>query len=315
MGRELKRIALDFQWPLNKVWEGYIDPYYSLAHAECDECEGSGSSRGAKAIQDLWYTHLRSNLLGVDVKHKKFRELISKVIDARCLSKKFFNHCNYHQIDVEILKPIENKIFSNWIELKKEVIEIGGGDFYEKLLKPIRDVFGTLERPIEEWTFVGYSQMLDQSDVDALWKSNRITRDFKEKPTAEQLNMFIASQPMGHDGVNLWVVTKNKCKQFRMPYKCHKCNGDGNIVVDEEMKTKSENWKITEPPKGEGFQLWGTTNEGSPMSPVFKTAEELADWCEPNATIFGKDKISKEKWLEMFNKDFISHQIGNAIFI
>lgn len=315
MGRELKRVALDFEWPLNKVWDGYLNHYSNLAHANCEECGGSGLSASAKVIQDLWYTHLRSNLLGINVGNKKFRELITKVTDARCLSKKFFNHCDYHKINVDILKPIENKIFSNWIELKKEVIEIGGSDFYDKLLKPVRDFFGTMERPIEEWAFVGYSQMIDQSDVDALWKSNRLKSDFKEKPTAEELNKFIASSPFGHDAINLWVVTSIKCKQFKQSSKCRICKGEGYIVINEDMKIKSEGWTPTEPPKGDGFQLWGTTNEGSPMSPVFKTAEELAEWCEPNATIFGSDKISKEKWLEMFNKDFIAHQIGNSVFI
>ena len=32
------------------------------------------------------------------------------------------------------------------------------------------------------------------------------------------------------------------------------------------------------PPKGEGFQLWETTTEGSPVSPVFETLDELCEW-------------------------------------
>lgn len=31
-----------------------------------------------------------------------------------------------------------------------------------------------------------------------------------------------------------------------------------------------------EPPEGEGWQVWETVSEGSPISPVFATAEELA---------------------------------------
>ncbi len=38
MGREVKRVALDFEWPLNEVWEGFIDPYWR----QCAECKGSG---------------------------------------------------------------------------------------------------------------------------------------------------------------------------------------------------------------------------------------------------------------------------------
>jgi hypothetical protein len=58
---------------------------------------------------------------------------------------------------------------------------------------------------------------------------------------------------------------------------------------------------VFEPPKGEGWQMWETTSEGSPQSPVFQTAEELAEWCEENATVFASEKTSKENWLKMFN--------------
>ncbi len=34
----------------------------------------------------------------------------------------------------------------------------------------------------------------------------------------------------------------------------------------------------SEPPEGEGWQLWETVSEGSPVSPVFESAEQLADW-------------------------------------
>lgn len=73
------------------------------------------------------------------------------------------------------------------------------------------------------------------------------------------------------------------------------------------------------PPKGEGYQLWETTSEGSPVSPVFETMEELADWCENNATLFGTIKTTKEKWLRMFKEDFIRFEckteFGTAMFI
>lgn len=72
---------------------------------------------------------------------------------------------------------------------------------------------------------------------------------------------------------------------------------------------------LCEPPEGEGFQLWETTSEGSPVSPVFKTLDELCEWCEDNATVFADFKASKEKWKEMLEKDFVHHKQGNFIFI
>lgn len=70
-----------------------------------------------------------------------------------------------------------------------------------------------------------------------------------------------------------------------------------------------------EPATGEGYQLWETTSEGSPQSPVFKTLEELCEWCEENATTFAHFKASKEEWINMLNDDFVHHKQGNAIFI
>ena len=55
-----------------------------------------------------------------------------------------------------------------------------------------------------------------------------------------------------------------------------------------------------DPPSGDGYQLWETTSEGSPISPVFETLEELAKWCEDGATIFGSEKLSYDEWLTAF---------------
>ena len=69
------------------------------------------------------------------------------------------------------------------------------------------------------------------------------------------------------------------------------------------------------PPKGEGFQLWETTTEGSPVSPVFETLDELCEWCESNYTVFADMKVSKEQWKEMLDADFVHAKVGNAVFI
>ena len=69
------------------------------------------------------------------------------------------------------------------------------------------------------------------------------------------------------------------------------------------------------PPKGEGFQLWETTTEGSPVSPVFETLDELCEWCESNYTVIAVMKVSKEQWKEMLDADFVYAKVGNAVFI
>jgi hypothetical protein len=49
MSREIKRVCLGFDWPLNKTWYGYLNPYSSY---ECPYCEGSGYSPGARELRN-----------------------------------------------------------------------------------------------------------------------------------------------------------------------------------------------------------------------------------------------------------------------
>lgn len=64
-------------------------------------------------------------------------------------------------------------------------------------------------------------------------------------------------------------------------------------------------WHPTEPPTGEGFQLWEYTSNGSPVSPVFASLEELAAWCADHATTFGRLKASAERWRAMLAANLV----------
>jgi len=67
-----------------------------------------------------------------------------------------------------------------------------------------------------------------------------------------------------------------KCSAFdgdgytKYPDKCIICDGHGNIATAEQRA-------ILEVPTGEGWQVWETVSEGSPITPVFPTAEALID--------------------------------------
>jgi len=54
MNVELKRIALDFKWSEGKVWDGYVNPYYSKKR-ECHTCNGDGLSTEARKLKGQWY--------------------------------------------------------------------------------------------------------------------------------------------------------------------------------------------------------------------------------------------------------------------
>ena len=55
-----------------------------------------------------------------------------------------------------------------------------------------------------------------------------------------------------------------------------------------------------------GYQLYETTTEGSPVSPVFPSLQELAAWCEDGATVFARFKWTREQWLASFEADSLS---------
>lgn len=87
-----------------------------------------------------------------------------------------------------------------------------------------------------------------------------------------------------------------------------------DYAPDEPCPDWKKYFKV-DPPTGEGFQLWETTTEGAPVSPIFKTAEELADWCEDNATVFADIKASKEDWLKMIQGGMIAAEVGGVLYV
>jgi hypothetical protein len=58
-----------------------------------------------------------------------------------------------------------------------------------------------------------------------------------------------------------------------------------------------------QPPNGDGYQLWETTSEGSPMSPVFKMPNELAKWLVDNKiSACGSMTCTYDEWLKFIKK-------------
>jgi hypothetical protein len=84
---------------------------------------------------------------------------------------------------------------------------------------------------------------------------------------------------------------------------CPLCNGDGKNLEGENCPLCYGEKRITpqvEPPFGEGWQMWEDTSEGSPISPVCKSAKELAKWLEDNgASAMGSQTATKSEWLAM----------------
>lgn len=110
------------------------------------------------------------------------------------------------------------------------------------------------------------------------------------------------------EGTQFPIISCSECEE-----KYDECSESASYCVFYNPELRSL-WH-QEPPQGEGYQLWETTSEGSPASPVFKTLEELSAWCEVNATTFADFKATKEKWFEMLSNDSVHHINGCVMFI
>lgn len=227
MGRLLRRVPLDFDWPFDKTWEGYINPHYKA----CPNDDCVHGSTPARAYLE-----------------KVIRLLFMAANDS----------------------------------LRKE------------------------ENGERRWWFgVGH--------ID--WPKQCCTPDMQElvEGLAGKREM---SSIMGYSGTVEWLFTKNLLAAAGLDVEkwgiCPTCNGE---AIDPEVQEAYENWEMTDPPKGEGFQLWQNTSEGSPISPVFDTLDKLCEWAEVYATTFGHEKTTKENWKKMLDDGFVHHRDGNNVFI
>jgi hypothetical protein len=86
---------------------------------------------------------------------------------------------------------------------------------------------------------------------------------------------------------------------------CEECDGTGAYHQEDCLDCDGSGRQgIYEgPPEGPGWQLWETTTEGSPQSPVFETPEQLAAWCTDNATVFASMKATYSEWIRMIVGD------------
>lgn len=202
MGRELKRVPLDFNWPIGRIWEGYIQKHYK----PCPDCK-----RG--------YTPAR--------------------------------------------------------------------EFLEKCL--------------QELMWSGSEALSQEHRVQLV----ELTTGLAGRPPYE---------PIGHDSIDLYVASKAIIKAAKLPENWGICTSCEGHAETPESRKLSEHWERVEPPTGEGYQLWGTTSEGEPMTPVFKSLDELCEYCEKNVTTFGRFTASKKQWKEMLSENYVTAKVGNMVF-
>lgn len=287
MGRELKRVALDFDWPLHEVWQGFLNPYWQQ-HIECPHCAGRGSSPEGERLHQLWYGYIEF--------HPEDNGSVPFTPDDPYIRE-------FATRNVGDLTPVQQLLFYGRAESQERLIQVEA------------------ERLCGLWNGQ-WGHHLSQDDVDALWADGRLydfNPNWRENhnegvpaPKAADVNQW-SIRRMGHDSINSWICIRERLKKSGHDEYCKYCDGEGHSWPSEEVKTLYENWEKVEPPAGEGYQVWETVSEGSPISPVFPTKEALISWLLDQ----GYSEGAAEKFAEQghaFSMVMVSKPEGNTLY-
>jgi len=237
MGREIKRVPLDFDWPLNKVWQGYLNPFAKARH-ECLECDGTGYNPETKQIADDWYDH--------DGFGNRWMYVYGTAPDGTPAKRppwKIVGDC--HRWD--------NKLEAGEVEALMEHGRLSD------LTYPL-----WYRKDGDQWL------VLDERDRDKGW----VPCDPPTMPTPEQVNYW-SQHSFGHDAINRWICIEARATRLGVWGQCEVCDGTGEHWSSPEAKEQYDTWEKIEPPAGEGWQVWETVSEGSPVSPVFDSPDAL----------------------------------------
>lgn len=85
----------------------------------------------------------------------------------------------------------------------------------------------------------------------------------------------------------------------------HQQDSDLDTFIDEWGGEPEPEYYMPEFAKGTAthLQMYETCSEGTPLSPIFATPEELARWlADNNASAFGSQGATYEQWLGMIQK-------------
>ena len=207
MGREVRRVPIDFDWPLNKVWRGFLMPE-SLSERPCDACDGQGTTDAREALARTAYL-----LLMLDD-------------DLECQQR---------------------------------------------------------GRPLHPY-------------FQSFFYGPRPSADIRE------FGVGLAGRSGGwggHDSIDQWHALDAIIRAAGLDPEvwglCPTCQGHGSLERYPGQRADADAWEPTDPPEGEGWQYWETVSEGSPISPVFATAEALSHWLQTDYRWGSGGPLTKEQ--------------------
>jgi len=245
MGRELKRVALDFNWPLNKPWKGFCNPFHVAV--ECDACTGTGYSPTAKRLADQWYGYaeFRPEDRG-SIPFLRTDEVILAFARRNLKAAPEYYGTSEWALESEATRLADhfNSRWSHHLNADDVAALIASDRLYDLT---------------HTWT------------QETGWKP----KDPLCVPSPTEVNEWSLSG-LGHDSINRFVCVTAECERLGVSHTCEKCGGEAEIWPSTEAKQAYDKWKSYEPPHGTGYQIWETVSEGSPISPVFSTPHDLA---------------------------------------
>lgn len=193
MSRQVKRVALDFEWPLSKVWEGFLLPQ-RLHAAPCPA--------------------------GVDCQHGTTR--------ARAWVKGLAHLCL--MLDDDLQDQLRGRKLHPYL-----------------------------------------------ANVPSYTNGARPSVDIHE------FGVGLAGREggfLGHDSIDSWQAQRKLIEAAGLDPDtwgiCPTCKGAAAVEVFPGQAAEAESWEPTEPPAGDGWQVWESVSEGSPVTSVFETPEGLA---------------------------------------
>jgi len=229
MSRELRRVPLDFDWPLNKVWKGYVNPHYKpCPKSETNECHG-GATNASTWVMSV------ARLMGL-LGEQAEQEPRAEQLKAR---GQIFPH----------------PYLEEWAQAPRE-------DMPRAVRLRLHEIENGQERQREfmKWYHHNPPKLLTLTDE-----------------MVQFIRALAGTDPSRISGDYSYDIYRTLLKTAGIDPKsgwgtCKTCNGDG---TDPSIKEAYEAWKKEAPPEGEGWQLWETVSDGSPISKVYATRDEF----------------------------------------
>jgi hypothetical protein len=247
VGREVKRVPSGFNWPLGKIWKGFVNNPHRPPR-KCGACKGTGSSTVARHLKDLWYGY--APFKPEDRGSKPFL-LTDEHVVAFALRNVERAPEYYGTGRVAVLLEAA-RLAVHW-----------NGSWCHHLND--RDIAALIK-----------SGRLMEFTHDFIPGEGWRQRDPCPTPSARDVNIW-SCVAFGHDSINQWIVAGTECKRLGVSHICDRCRGSGQVWSSRGARKRYESWVPTEPPAGDWWQVWETVTEGSPVTPAFATREELID--------------------------------------